>query len=81
MFIYKTVSDCKGYAIRKVYWQQVFKENIGLADEFTDRISKEFRNNISTKVMKEKKKDLQRWQDRADYEGILSITSCKKNAQ
>lgn len=60
-------------------WQQIFKENIGLADEFTERVSREFRENISSKVMKEKKKDLQKWRERADYEGILSITSNKKN--
>lgn len=28
--------------------------------------------------MKEKKRDLQKWSDRADYEGILSITETNK---
>lgn len=81
MFIYKTVTICMGYSIRKVYWQQIFKENIGLADEFTERISREFRDKISSKVMREKKKDLQKWNERADYEGILSVTVGKKKGK
>lgn len=78
MFIYKTETVCKGYSIRKVNWLQIFKENITLADEFTERVSREFHANISSKVMKEKKRDLQKWSDRADYEGILSITETNK---
>ena len=54
------------------------QDNDELADELKDQVIYEFENNVRARVLKEKAKDLKKWAERADYEGILSITDNQK---
>ena len=78
VFIYKTISLCHGYFIRKLEWQNILSENESIGEIIKEEIADDFKFNIKAKVLKEKQRDLARWHSRADYDEILSIT--KKNA-
>jgi hypothetical protein len=57
------------------------QDNDELADELKDQVIHEFENNVRQRVLKEKQKDLKKWAERADYEGILAITDNQKKTK
>ena len=53
-FIYKTVSYCFGYFIRKLNWKLVIADNLKVAEEFKSQVLKNHDNNIRNPIFKAK---------------------------
>lgn len=79
IFIYKTITNCQGYFIRKLEWQNILSENSSIGSIIREEISEDFRVNIKARVLKEKQRDLAIWHSRADYDEILSISKKKEH--
>lgn len=77
LFIYRTVTECKGFFIRKQNWIHIIDENPQLADNLRNQVNHDFETRLRVKVMRLKDKDLKKWSERADYEGVLAITNNK----
>lgn len=77
LFKYRTVSECKGFFIRKLNWLSIIEDNVEIAHDLRHQVSIDFETNLRDKVMKEKNRDLRKWADRADYECILAVNNNK----
>lgn len=77
IFVYKTISICKGYSIRKHQWKEICGSNYELASVLNVQIFHDFDSRIKKKIIKEKDRDLVKWSQRADYESILALQNQK----
>jgi hypothetical protein len=80
-FIYRTVTECKGYFIRKSNWLSTLTDNPNLAEELKKKIIIDYEYTVKSKINKSKEKDIQRWEGRNDYEGILVMTNLSQKNQ
>jgi hypothetical protein len=68
-FIYRTVSNCSGYFIRRFNWRQILESNDRrLCNEFKDQLAKEYEVKIMKKMNLKKSIELARLSLRADFE-------------
>ena len=72
-FVYKTISVCKGYSIRKHKWKAICQSNQELSSYLNVLIFHDFETRIKKKILIEKEQDMIKWSQRADYESILAI--------
>jgi len=60
LFIYKTVTRCEGYFIRKSKWKTIMSSNEQITDEFKGQILKLHELKIKAKINAAKRKDIRR---------------------
>lgn len=75
LFIYKTVTQCTGYFIRKINWKNIFANPD--FEEITEKLKKNLKNeyvlNIKKPLMQHKITNIKKLAKRADFDTILSL--------
>ena len=69
-FIYKTVSYCFGYFIRKLNWKQTMAENVNISEEFKSQVLKNHDNNIRNPIFKAKTNQIEKIKSIQDKKAI-----------
>ena len=75
LFVYRTESECQGYQIRQSNWLKLFDDHKEIGELFQTEIKREFDVVLLNRVMREKDKEIEKWQKRQDYNGILQVQS------
>ena len=75
LFVFRTSSVCTGYSIRRTSWKQVIGDHNEISELLTQKIKKEYEQEIMKRVLKEKKRMIEKWSQRSDYNGILQVVS------
>lgn len=69
-FIYKTVSYCFGYFIRKMNWKLTMAENVDISEEFKSLVLKNHDNNIRNPIFKAKTNQIEKIKNTQDKKAI-----------
>lgn len=75
MFLYKTVTTCHGFFIRRIEWRGLMEEHASISQHLKDAVKKEYEISIMNRVMTEKKAMIKKWKARSDYEATLQVVS------
>jgi hypothetical protein len=68
-FVYKTVSSCEGFFIRRGNWKHIFRNHAGLIHSLHAKIKKEHLS-MGEKIASKKRYALKLLKKRADYDSI-----------
>lgn len=76
LFVYKTFSACEGFSIRKQNWiSEILEQNDTIMSVIKNSVKQDYETYVKRKLLQEKKKLIQRWMARSDYEAILVVQS------
>ena len=74
LFIYKTVTQCTGYFIRKINWKNIFAaDHEEITEKLKKNLKKEYVQNIKKPLMQHKITTIKKLAKRADFDTILSL--------
>ena len=81
LFIYRTITLCEGYFVRKTKWKEIFQDQdfAEITDKMRAQLKKEYIANVKEPLMKSKIKEVQKIAQRADYDTILSLQGIIQN--
>ena len=79
LFIYKTVSQCSGYFIRKSNWKNIFSDSdySAITEKLKMKLKKQYIKFVKFPLMEAKKKDAKKIAGRADFDMLLSLQAIK----
>lgn len=72
-FIYKTKTDCEGFAIRKNHWMNILDQSADIAEQLKAKIVSTYFWGTKLKIIKEKRKEIKRLSHRSDIHQILVV--------
>lgn len=72
-WIYKTITVCEGFSIRKRDWQMMLKSHPQIVDELNDQVRKEYIKYIEQPLTKRRAEQIERIKERADYHHIEGL--------
>ena len=74
-FVYRTYTYCRGYTIRRSLWKsKIFNDDHEeIASAFKKIIKKDYEETTMNKVIEEKNRLVEKWNDRCDYSGMLRV--------
>ena len=61
LFLYKTVTTCQGFFIRRNAWRNLINEHVEISNHLKESVKKEYEISIMNTVMTEKKAVIARW--------------------
>jgi len=80
-FIYKSVSHCSGYFIRRSNWKSIMDnpELEHVTACFEKSVTTYYKEKIYKRMVKEKQQMISKQKKRADYQAIISLKDVKRN--
>ena len=80
LFICKTITQCQGYFIRKQNWVKIFNDEDfeELTDKIKVQISNDFSKNVKDPLLKQKMRDVKKYEERNDYDTVIILQEKKR---